>query len=83
VSPRLGAEIIAVLCSDGCWRQPPPTRSQENGDEGRTEVAQVQQPKTSPKATRDSPRRKPHKPPILHTLTKEQKVLLEQHMDAG
>ncbi|HWE40158.1 MAG TPA: hypothetical protein VG406_26640 [Isosphaeraceae bacterium] len=43
----------------------------------------MQQPKTSPKATRDSPRRKPHKPPILHTLTKEQKVLLEQHMDAG
>ena len=40
---------------------------------------------TSPKAIRDWPRRKPHKPPrppILHTLTKEQKTLLEQHMGA-
>jgi hypothetical protein len=41
---------------------------------------------TSPKATREWPRRKPHKPPkppILHTLTEEQKALLEQHIDAA
>jgi hypothetical protein len=42
---------------------------------------------TSPKATREWPRRKPHKPPkppILHTLNEEQKILLNQHIsDAG
>jgi hypothetical protein len=41
---------------------------------------------TSPKATREWPRRKPHeppKPPRLHTLTKEQKALLERHMGAA
>jgi Transposase DDE domain len=40
----------------------------------------------SPKATREWPRRKPHeppKPPILLTLTKEQKALLECHMSAA
>jgi hypothetical protein len=40
----------------------------------------------SPKAAREWPRRKPHeppKPPILHTLTKEQKALLERHMGAA
>jgi hypothetical protein len=40
----------------------------------------------SPKAARDWPRRKPHKPPkppILHTLTNEQKALLEQHLSAA
>jgi hypothetical protein len=38
---------------------------------------------TSPKAIRDWPRRKPHKPPrppILHTLNEEQKVLLNRHI---
>jgi Transposase DDE domain len=38
---------------------------------------------TSPKASREWPRRKPHKPPkppILHTLNEEQKTLLNQHM---
>jgi hypothetical protein len=38
---------------------------------------------TSPKATREWPRRKPHKPPkppILHTLNEEQKLLLNQHI---
>jgi DDE family transposase len=41
---------------------------------------------TSPKAIREWPRRKPHeppKPPILQTLTKKQKVLLDQHMGAA
>jgi hypothetical protein len=41
---------------------------------------------TSPKAARDWPRRKPHKPPkppVLHTLTNEQKALLEQHLSAA
>jgi hypothetical protein len=40
---------------------------------------------TSPKACREWPRRKPHeppKPPILHTLTDEQKALLHKHIDA-
>jgi hypothetical protein len=39
----------------------------------------------SPKASREWPRRKPHeppKPPILHTLTEGQKILLNQHMGA-
>jgi hypothetical protein len=38
---------------------------------------------TSPKATRVWPRRKPHKPPrppILHPLNEEQKILLNQHI---
>jgi hypothetical protein len=37
----------------------------------------------SPKASREWPRRTPHKPPgppVLHTLTDEQKVLLQQHL---
>jgi Transposase DDE domain len=41
---------------------------------------------TSPKATREWPRRKPHKPPkppILHTLNEEQKTLLNQHISAA
>jgi hypothetical protein len=40
---------------------------------------------TSPKASREWPRRKPHKPPkppILHTLNEGQKILLNQHMGA-
>jgi hypothetical protein len=40
---------------------------------------------TSPKSTRDWPRRKPHKPPkppILLTPSQDQKALLNQHMDA-
>ncbi len=40
----------------------------------------------SPKATRKWPRRKPHKPPKppgLHTLTQEQKALLNKHMSAA
>jgi hypothetical protein len=39
----------------------------------------------SPKASREWPRRTPHKPPgppVLHTLTDEQKVLLQQHLGA-
>jgi hypothetical protein len=39
----------------------------------------------SPKSTRDWPRRKPTKPPkppVLHTLSKEQKVMLGWHMGA-
>ena len=38
---------------------------------------------TTPKATRPWPRRKPHKPPkppLLHTLSEEQKALLSQHL---
>jgi hypothetical protein len=41
---------------------------------------------TSPKATREWPRRKPHKPPkppILHTLNEKQKVLLNNHIRAA
>jgi Transposase DDE domain len=41
---------------------------------------------TSPKATREWPRRKPHKPPkppILHILNEEQKILLNQHISAA
>jgi Transposase DDE domain len=40
---------------------------------------------TSPKASREWPRRKPHKaprPPLLHTLSDAQKVLFNQHMGA-
>jgi Transposase DDE domain len=40
----------------------------------------------SSKACREWPRRTPHKPPgppVLKTLTDEQKVLLQQHMDAA
>lgn len=40
----------------------------------------------SPKACREWPRRTPHKPPgppNLHTLTDEQKALLEQHLGAA
>ncbi len=40
---------------------------------------------TSPKASREWPRRKPHKPPrppVLHTLNEEQKILLNQHIGA-
>jgi hypothetical protein len=40
----------------------------------------------SAKARREWPRRKPHKPPappILHTLNEGQKVLLNQHFNAG
>jgi hypothetical protein len=40
---------------------------------------------TSPKATREWPRRKPHKPPkppVLHTLSERQKALLKQHIRA-
>ena len=40
---------------------------------------------TSPKASREWPRRKPHKPPkppILHTLSEKQQVLINQHMGA-
>jgi Transposase DDE domain len=39
----------------------------------------------SPKASREWPRRKPHKspgPPVILTLTDEQKALLHQHLDA-
>jgi hypothetical protein len=38
---------------------------------------------TSPKASREWPRRKPHKPPrppVLHTLNGQQKTLLNQHI---
>jgi hypothetical protein len=38
---------------------------------------------TSPKASRQWPRRKPHKPPrppLLHTLSRQQKTLLYQHI---
>jgi DDE family transposase len=41
---------------------------------------------TSPKASREWPRRKPHKPPrppVLHTLNEEQKILLNQHIGAA
>ncbi len=41
---------------------------------------------TSPKASREWPRRKPHKPPrppALHTLNEGQKVLLNQHIGAA
>ena len=40
----------------------------------------------SPKACREWPRRKPHKPPaprLLHTLTDEQKALIQKHLDAA
>jgi Transposase DDE domain len=40
----------------------------------------------SPKACREWPRRKPHKPPAppkLHTLTDEQKALIQKHLDAA
>ena len=40
---------------------------------------------TSPKATREWPRRKPYKPPkppVLHALSEEQKALLNRHMSA-
>jgi len=40
----------------------------------------------SPKACREWPRRTPHKPPgppVLHTLTDEQKVLLQEHLGAA
>jgi hypothetical protein len=40
---------------------------------------------TTPKATREWPRRKPHKPPkppVLHALNEEQKALLNQHIGA-
>ena len=40
----------------------------------------------SPKASREWPRRTPHKPPgppVLHTLTNEQKVLLQQRLGAS
>ena len=40
----------------------------------------------SPKASREWPRRKPHKPPgppKLHTLTDEQKALCNRHLDAA
>jgi hypothetical protein len=40
----------------------------------------------SPKASRQWPRRTPHKPPgppVLHTLTDEQKVLLQEHLGAA
>jgi hypothetical protein len=46
--------------------------------EGRTQ--------TSPKASREWPRRKPHKPPkppVLHTLSEEQKALLDRHISAA
>jgi Transposase DDE domain len=45
--------------------------------EGRTQI--------SPKSAREWPRRKPHKPPkppVLHTLSDEQKAMLDQHMGA-
>jgi hypothetical protein len=41
---------------------------------------------TSAKTRRAWPRRKPHKPPappVLHTLTKEQKALLKRHFEAA
>jgi hypothetical protein len=41
---------------------------------------------TTPKATREWPRRKPHKPPkppVLQTLSTEQKTLLNQHISAA
>jgi hypothetical protein len=41
---------------------------------------------TSPKATRMWPRRKPHeppRPPVLHTLSEQQKILLNQHIGAA
>ena len=41
---------------------------------------------TSSKATREWPRRKPYKPPkppILHTLNEDQKLLLNQHIRAA
>jgi len=40
----------------------------------------------SPKACREWPRRTPHKPPkppILHTLTDQQKALIHKHLDAA
>ena len=40
----------------------------------------------SPKACRQWPRRTPHKPPrppILHTLTDEQKVLIQEYLEAA
>ena len=40
----------------------------------------------SPKATREWPRRKPHKapaPPIILTLTQEHKALIHEHFDAA
>ena len=38
---------------------------------------------TRPKASRPWPRRKSHKPPVIHTLSEEQNVLLNQHFDAA
>lgn len=41
---------------------------------------------SSPKASREWPRRKSHVPPgppVLHTLTDEQKALLQKHLDAA
>jgi len=41
---------------------------------------------TSPKSSRKWPRRKPHKPPAapkLHTLTDEQKALMQKHFEAA
>jgi Transposase DDE domain len=41
---------------------------------------------TSPKASREWPRRKPHKPPrppVLHTLSEEQKILLNKHFGSA
>jgi hypothetical protein len=41
---------------------------------------------TSPKSCREWPRRKPYKPPAppkIHTLTDEQKALMQKHLDAA
>jgi Transposase DDE domain len=51
--------------------------------EGCRAEARVQ---NSPKACREWPRRTPHKPPkppILHTLTDEQKALIHKHLEAA
>jgi hypothetical protein len=40
----------------------------------------------SPKASREWPRREPHKPPgppKIHTLTDEQKALVDKHLNAA
>lgn len=61
------------------------TRRQGSYARGLQKCRAASRDQRSPKASRDWPRRTPHKPPgppVLHTLTAEQKVLLQQHLGA-
>lgn len=80
ISPRKVLRAIRRELASAGPRRRPSYQERLSGCRASTRVQR------SPKARRVWSRRKPHtppKPPILHTLTDEQKALLDQHLDAA